>query len=485
MFTASASLKKNEVLILPLFKGEKPSVFHKKLLSKETLRDIEARQKAGDFEGEEGEQLLLFPIDKNIQRLVLLGRGDKAKQHLKSNELLGGYAAQAAEKAKAETVCIFVESTELRDIGCGFSLGNYRFKRYQKQDKSKKQVKEVNFILEDPKGMEALLKELEVYNNAFTLIRNLVNTAAGELRPKELAEEAKIVAKKYKLDYKLLDTKQIKKLGCGALYGVGQGAEEGPCMVILTYKHRTKRKKPAIAFVGKGITFDTGGLNIKPTNFIETMKQDMAGAATVLATMQAIAESKLPGYYMGVLSIAENAVSDHSIRPGDVLRAYNGKTIEVTNTDAEGRLILADALAYTEKNYQPETMIDIATLTGAVSVALGYSTVGVLGNDQEFVKEIMEAGKSMSERYWQLPLEEDFVKATKGDFTDLKNSTSGIRGETCMGAAFLKNFVAKCLWAHLDIGGTAWANSPTPTTRYGSTAVALRTFMEVARRRQG
>ena len=188
----------------------------------------------------------------------------------------------------------------------------------------------------------------------------------------------------------------------------------------------------------------------------------------------------MPGHFVAVLCCAENAVSDRATRPGDVLKMYNGKTVEVTNTDAEGRLVLADGLAYTEAKLKPKMMINIATLTGAVSVALGYHITGVMGNKQKLIDQILKLSKEANERSWQLPLSPDFISACKGDFTDLKNSVNGVRAGSTMGGAFLSNFVDKVDWAHFDIGGTAWADKPNSTTKYGATGAALRTFIKLA-----
>jgi len=305
---------------------------------------------------------------------------------------------------------------------------------------------------------------------------------AGDLTTVDLTNTAKKLAKDLNLKITVFESSKLLSLGCGGILGVGRGAEHPPKMVILEYKHRSKSKNPDIAFIGKGITFDTGGLNLKPVGHIETMKQDMAGAATVLGAMLAISKAKLSGYFVGVLGIAENAISDRAIRPGDVVKAYNGKTIEVNNTDAEGRLILADCLAYTEDKIKPKMMLDVATLTGAVSVALGFKITGIMGNNKALIKEVEEAAKKVHERVWELPLDDDFVEATKGSFTDLTNISDNMRAGSTMGGAFLKNFVDKTKWVHFDIGGTAWTDKPTETTKYGATGVMLRTFIEMAKR---
>lgn len=473
---------KADLLFLLFFKGQKLSTEAQKMLGKTVSKTVEARFANKDFEGEEGQMVTLFTDGANYKRVVLVGRGEKDKQLPKSTELLGAQLVGLCKKAKAKTVAVEVESKDLSALAYGMVLGAYEFTFYKKEDPKASKLEEILFVSETNKTNKDLLARIEAFKNASGLTRSLINTCAGDMNTQNLVDEAKKVAKKYKLKITIFDDDKLKKLGCGALCGVGQGAKVGPRMVILEYKSKSKAKTPSIAFVGKGIVFDSGGMNLKPTGYIETMKEDMAGSATVLGTMQAIAELKLPGHFLAVMAIAENAISDRALHPGDVVRAYNGKTIEVTNTDAEGRLVLSDALAYTEKNYKPKRIVDIATLTGAVTIALGYNITGVMGNDEVWMDEVMNAGKAVHERYWPLPLEEDFVKATKGDFTDLKNDSKGVRAGTIMGAAFLKQFVEKTPWVHLDIGGTGWAEKPDALTAYGATGVSLRTFIELARR---
>ncbi len=453
----------------------------KSSLGAKVTKQIEARFKSKDFEGDEGQTLSLFPEDSKWKRVVLLGRGEKEKDMPQALGYLGGKIPDIAKSAKAQSINVWVNEKDLSELAYGLVEGAYDFKRYKTPDKKAVLLEKITFINPINKGNQELLRTLEIYEKTSNELRDLTNTCAGDLKTMQIADHAKQVAKKFKMKITVLDRKQLEKLGCGALVGVGKGADVGPCMIILEHRYQSKAKEPNVAFIGKGIVFDTGGLNLKPTGYIETMKLDMAGAATVMATVQALAEAKVPGYFLAVMACAENAISDRAQHPGDVAKAYNGKTIEVNNTDAEGRLVLADALAYTEKNYKPKTMIDIATLTGAVTVALGYHITGVMGNDQKFIDKMLEAGKKVHERLWQLPLDEDFVKLTKGDFSDLKNSTDGVRAGATMGAAFLKNFVEKTPWIHLDIGGTGWAEKPSATTKYGATASCLRTLIEMGK----
>lgn len=474
-FACSASPISADILFLLFKKDEKLSTAIKSALGAKATKQVEAHLKSKDFEGDEGQVLTLFPENSKWKRIVLLGRGEKEVPQ--SLEFLGAKIPDIGKAAKAKSITVWIDEKDLAQLAYGLVAGAYEFKYYKTTDKKSVALETINFVSTN----KELLRSLEIFEKTSTTVRDLTNTCAGDLNPTEIAEEAKKIAKKYKMKVTILDTKKLEQLGCGAIIGVGQGAKTGPCMVFLEYRHESKAKEPNVAFIGKGLIFDSGGLNLKPTGHIETMKQDMAGAATVLGTIEALAEAKVKGYFLAVLVCAENAISDKAIHPGDVIKSYNGKTIEVNNTDAEGRLVLADAMAYTEKNYKPKVMIDIATLTGAVTVALGYNITGVIANDEKLLDEVLKAGKKVYERLWPLPLDEDFVKLTKGDFCDLKNATDGVRAGTIMGAAFLKNFVDKTPWVHFDIGGTAWADKPTASTKYGSTAAGLRTLIEIGK----
>jgi len=276
----------------------------------------------------------------------------------------------------------------------------------------------------------------------------------------------------------VLDQKQMEKLGMGSLLGVARGSDEPPKMIVLKYQPPGLRssKGDLLALIGKGITFDSGGISLKPGENMELMKYDMTGAATVIGTMRAIAQLKPPVPVLGVAPCSENLPSGKATKPGDVLRAMTGKTIEVINTDAEGRLVLADAIAYAKK-LGATKIIDMATLTGAVSIALGDVYTAILGTDQELIEQVIAAGKEVGERFWQLPLDDDYTKQIKSDIADIKN-VGGKKAGTITAAAFLKEFADDTPWAHLDIAGTAWGDPATPYRAKGPTGVAVRTLIE-------
>lgn len=478
----SSRIPNSDIVFLLLHEKEKIPENFKKLLDKEILKLIEKRISEKDFEGKYGQHVLLFPDNKLAKKVVLMGLGKKEKQEISGYENAGGNTANLANTYKGKKVTLLIGDAYLGEFLNGFVLGAYDFKSYKAKDPEAIDIDNLHLLVTKNKKNEDIVRYAETYMHASAHIRNLMNSSAIEVTTLALAKEAKDLEKKYSnIKVTILDKKHLEKLGCGLILGVGRGAEHPPLMAIMEYKNNSKSKEPEIAFIGKGITFDTGGLNLKPSGYIETMKLDMAGAGTVLALFHMLGMSKIPGHFIGVMACAENAISHMAVHPGDVLRAYNGKTVEVNNTDAEGRLVLGDAMAYVEEKYKPKKMIDVATLTGSVIHALGYFITGVMGNDQKFVDEVIDAAHKTGERIWQFPLDEDFVKAAKGTFTDLQNSTNGIKAGTIMGAAFLQHFVKETPWVHLDFAGTAWAEKPCATTKYGSTAAMLRTMYQLCR----
>jgi leucyl aminopeptidase len=274
----------------------------------------------------------------------------------------------------------------------------------------------------------------------------------------------------------------MEKLGMGSLLGVSRGSEEPPKLIILKYEPSRfrSRKGELLALVGKGITFDSGGISLKPGENMELMKYDMTGAATVIGTMRAIAQLKPSVPVLGIAPCSENLPSGKATKPGDILTAMTGKTIEVINTDAEGRLVLADAIAYAKK-LGATRIIDMATLTGAVSIALGDVNTAILGTDQKLIDEVIASGTEVGEKFWQLPLDDEYTKQIKSDIADIKN-VGGKKAGTITAAAFLKEFAEDTPWAHLDIAGTAWGDPATPYRSKGPTGVAVRTLVEFIER---
>src|SRR5687767_2662370 len=313
----------------------------------------------------------------------------------------------------------------------------------------------------------------------------MANEAAAYLTPTNMAERAQAIAKELTLTIDVLDEPGMHSEGIGTLLSASRGSDEPAKLIILKYTPAKPANEngPLLALVGKGITFDSGGISLKPGENMELMKYDMTGGATVLGAMRAIAQLKPPIPVLGVAPCSENLPSGKATKPGDVVTAMTGKTIEVINTDAEGRLILADAIAYAKK-LGATKVIDMATLTGAVSIALGDVNTAVLGTDQALIDEIIAAGKEVGEKFWQLPLDKEYSKQIKSDIADIKN-VGGRKAGTITAAAFLKEFADGLSWAHLDIAGTAWGDDAKPYRSKGPTGIAVRTLLRIVERASG
>jgi leucyl aminopeptidase len=317
-----------------------------------------------------------------------------------------------------------------------------------------------------------------IIGDSVNFTRDLANEPGAYMTPSDLAERARGIANEFGLSVDVLDEARMEQEGMGALLSVSHGSEEEAKLIILKYTPREgsgEDDEQLLAFVGKGITFDSGGISLKPGENMELMKYDMTGGATVLGAMRAIAQLKPSISVLGVVPASENLPSGKATKPGDVVTAMSGKTIEIINTDAEGRLVLSDAICYAKK-LGAKRIIDMATLTGAVSIALGDVNTAILGTDQKLIDEVIASGRDVGEKFWQLPLDKEYTKQIKSDIADIKN-VGGRKAGTITAAAFLKEFADGVSWAHLDIAGTAWGDDAKPYRSKGPTGVAVRTLL--------
>jgi leucyl aminopeptidase len=351
----------------------------------------------------------------------------------------------------------------------------YDTDKYRTSDKEERIIEEM--ILATTEGdTDELRRGVErgrILAEATNFARDLVNEPANVLTPTELARRAEEIAQTFGLEIDVLDEARMKELGMGSLLGVSQGSAEPARLIVLSYTPSAESKE-TIAIVGKGLTFDSGGISIKPADGMEKMKYDMSGGATTIAAMRAIAQLKPAVNVIGLVGAVENMPGGRAQRPGDVVRSMAGKTIEIINTDAEGRLVLADVLAYARK-LGATRIVDLATLTGAVSIALGDVYVAALGNNQEWIDAVIEAGRRAGEKIWELPLDKDYREQIKSEIADIKN-TGGRKAGTITAAYFLREFVEDTPWVHLDIAGTAWNESNKPFLTSGPTGVCVRTL---------
>jgi leucyl aminopeptidase len=423
------------------------------------------------------------------EQLLLVGLGKRDTLDLERLRQAAGNAVQALRGARVARFSSALQLAgvlpeALEAVGTGALLGSYSFEWYKTKDREERFSFEGMTLLlpqgSDPEPARARIEAVESLCQGVRLARDLVSQPGNVVTTGYLANTAREIAGRYGLVCRVYEQDELEQMGLHALVAVGKGSAEPPRLIVLEYHGPGAKGRPTV-LVGKGITFDSGGISLKPGAGMEEMKTDMAGSAAVLGTLSAAAGLKLPVNLVGIIPTAENMPDGKAFRPGDVLTSLSGTTIEITNTDAEGRLVLCDALHFAQQ-YKPVAMIDLATLTGACIVALGHEASGLMGNDQRLADALKRAGERSGERLWQLPIFEEYGENMKSDIADLKNSGSRDAGAS-MAAWFLKQFVGGTHWAHLDIAGTAWCDKARPYCPKGATGVGVRLLIEFLRGR--
>jgi leucyl aminopeptidase len=459
---------------------------------------IAAVLESGDFRGKAGTSLCLYPdAGLRCRRLLLVGLGEESKLDLEALRTAASTAVVQAASRRAERVALVAPPLRragpddaARALAEGAVLGGYRFDAYQKGDDERPgEVKSVALLFERPGDLRAAragAREGAILAESQNLARDLSNEPANALPPAELAARAQRVAREVGLRCRVLGVPEMRRLGMGAILAVGQGSAHPPRLVVLEHLPgragaAPRKGKGAVCVVGKGITFDSGGLSIKPAQGMEEMKHDMSGAAAVIGALRACALLRIPLPVVGIVGAAENMPSGTAYRPGDIVTSMSGKTIEILNTDAEGRVVLADALHYARATYEPRAIIDLATLTGACVVALGKWAAGLFGSHEGLVEIVRRAGEATGEKVWPLPLWEEHKKAVRSEVAQLKN-TAGRDAGPSTAAAFLAAFTGDTPWAHLDIAGTSWTAKPAGHQPRGATGVGVRLVVETLRR---
>lgn len=480
-FTTFSKRKKADLLILPFWQEGKRAVSACPM--REFASSFALPLKSGDFEGKEGECLLLYRSKQREResRILLLGLGPK--KSCQEENIRRSYAAavKLSRKKKIKTLNAALPQTDLaRAATEGMLLANYAFDQL-KNDVLKESpshlIRSIGLIGIDGKVFSGCKRTAKVIS-AVNFARDLVNGNADDVTPQMLASAAKDLEKGFStIKTTVFDKKRIEKEKMGLLLAVNQGSCRDPAFIVVEYQGDPNSSEMT-ALVGKGITYDTGGLNLKPTGSMETMKDDMSGAAAVLGTIKAAAILGLKVNILGAVVSTENAIGPHSYKPGDVYKSHAGKTVEIANTDAEGRLVLADALSYIQDHYKPSRIIDLATLTGSIVVALGEEATGMFSNNEPLAKELIEAGQKTSERVWRMPLFPEYKEALKSSIADIKNSGDR-KGGACTAAIFLEQFIKKTPWAHLDIAATAFLTSPRHYHTTNATGVGVRLLIEL------
>ena len=490
---SNSEKKKSGAIIICFYSG-------KKALSR--IKDINidlggfvnlALEKTAGFDGGAGQsEISLLPAKAPYDYLVLLGLGDEKDLDIVEAEKIGGKLYSALEGKKITTAELLIgDSGKDKDkdnnkdktisyadlaahIAIGARLRSYSFERYktkrqededqeQAQAQTSKKPERINLVLSDEKAAEKIFSYQDCGVRGVFLARDFVNEPPNILYPYSYANRILEELKPLGIEIEILDKKKLEHHGMGALLAVGQGSNNPPCLVIMRWNgldshQNAKEKTPPLALVGKGVTFDTGGISLKPGAGMDEMKMDMGGSAAVVGAMKSLALRKAKVNVVGVVGLVENMPSDKAYRPADIIKSYSGKTIEVLNTDAEGRLVLVDALSYVQKNYKPRMIIDLATLTGAMIVALGHEYCGTFANDDSLWAMMDKAGEKTGDKVWRMPLDKAFKKEVESDIADVQNiAKCGRDAGSCTAAAFLWHFIEKGTpWAHMDIAGTAW-----------------------------
>lgn len=420
-----------------------------------------------NFKGKLFDTASMVACGNEYNHIVLVGLGDKDRKFKQAEMEKVGASAYFAAKKLDESLQILIDSEDLH-VPCpcapaflafGALLKSWKFNKYRTKKCCNRKLKNISVVVKDIDSAQKQFDELKKISEGIFLTREVVSEPANVIYPESFAEIAKKELEPLGVKVEILDAGQMQKLGMNAILAVGQGSERKPCLVVLSWNHGKEGEKPA-AFIGKGITFDSGGISIKPDDGMDEMKRDMSGAGTVLGLFKAIALNKLPVNAVGAMALAENMPSGTAQRPGDIIKTMSGQTVEVLSTDAEGRLVLCDALWYIQDRFKPQFMIDLATLTGAIVVALGHEFAGLFSNCGDLAEKIASSADCTGEKVWRMPLTEYYDSCIDSAVADMRNlGKPGTRAGGTTAAQFLQRFVNGVSWAHIDIAGVEFSKS--------------------------
>ena len=449
---------------------------------------IKKAKKLKEFNGKKDDEVTLYDLPEiKAHRVTFMGLGKCEEVDLETLRRMAGKTAKYGIKKELTDVWIAVPESDkfnlevpavLEAMQEGAYLGNHLFVKYKGKNK-KKALKKINFLVkqETAKKLRRLSSTVATICQGTALARDWVNTPSNDKTPEKFTKSIVNIAKKQRLSVTVLNQSDLKQKKLGALLAVAAGSQSKPSLVLL--EHKAKGAKKTVALVGKGVTFDSGGLNIKTGNTISDMKSDMSGAAAVAATLITASKLKMKVNIVGAIPIVENMPSGRASRPGDIIRSYAGKTVEIGNTDAEGRLILIDAMSYVIDKFKPEMLIDLATLTGACVVALGEKIAGVFSNDEDLAASLILSGAKTHERCWWMPLPDDYKELLKSDFADINNMPSTRWGGAITAALFLSEFTDDTRWAHIDIAGPAYSKKENAYCGAGGTGFGVRLLCDL------
>lgn len=478
-----------EVLVLTHCEGEGLGKQDAATIDKALSGSLSELLRSKEFEGKAGETLLLHTHGRvPAKRLLLVGQGRRKDLTLDSIRQAMGQAVKRVRQAKAGSFAaacpaVTPKGRSLIEVAQaateGAILGGYQFTAYRSDDAAGKDIAGMTFLTSQKAQVRQLTEGIRrgvATAEAAVFVRDLCNHPSNVMTPTRIANEAKAIAKEEGISLKILEQKEMEQLGMGALLGVARGSHEPPKFIILEYNRARKKDERPVVFVGKTITFDTGGISLKPAENMEHMKADMTGGAEVLASIRAAARLKLPTRLISILPVTENMPGGRAMKPGDIVKTLSGKTVEVQNTDAEGRLILSDGLAYAQR-YNPAALVDIATLTGACVVALGQFAIGMFGTDDRLKEQVRKSGLKAGERVWEMPLWEDYFEQLRSDVADMRN-IGGRGGGMITAALFLSKFAGDYPWVHLDIASTDWSERERAYIPKGPTGIGTRLLIQ-------
>ncbi|MFD0987198.1 leucyl aminopeptidase [Methyloligella solikamskensis] len=492
---ASLTAKSDGVVVV--FAEEGPKLTESaKAFDKESKGLLAKAMKVTDFKGKKDSSVdLLAPANLNCSRIVLAGLGNPEEVANEDWLNLGGKVRAAVTGKEAPEAHVFLEAVkaelspeDVASFALGTVLRSYGFKKYKSKKNAgddgkatpEKTLKKIVIHCADPRAAQRAFTKEKAVGRGVNFARDLVNEPANVLTPQEFAKRARTLAK-LGVEVEVLTEQRLKRMGMNALLAVGQGSTQPSHVVVMQWKGAGEKSGAPIAFVGKGVVFDAGGISLKPASGMEDMKGDMAGAACVVGLMHELAERKAKVNAVGVIGVVENMPDGNAMRPGDVVQAMSGTTIEVLNTDAEGRMVLADCLWYTQDRFKPKAMINLATLTGAVMVALGKEHAGLFSNNDELSDELIKAGEESGEKLWRLPLGPKYDKLIDSKVADIKN-TGGRWGGSISAAQFLQRFVkSETPWAHLDIAGMGMGSPETDVNRSWGSGFGVRLLDRLVR----
>jgi leucyl aminopeptidase len=478
--------KQTSLLVIGVFEGDQDFP-HSKDLDPSVSSSIRETLENKEFRGIFGSSIVVYTLGKgSMKKIILLGLGKREKFTNESARICAGKATRKAQELGIKEFSM-LQFSNLDDglveaMTEGIALALYSFDKYKEAKEPASKIEEVTILINsDSLRFQSVVEKANILVEAVNFARDIGNLPPNDCPPAHLASIAVSLAQDYGIKARIMDRYELENMGMGGIVAVGKGSNNPPKLIVLEYTGANDAQQKPYLLIGKAVTFDTGGISIKPSEKMDEMKFDKCGGCTVLAIIRAIASMKLAVNVVGIVPSVENMPSATSYRPGDIIRMYNGKSVEVLNTDAEGRMILADAIAYGIATYGPKAVIDLATLTGAAIIALGANVAALIGNNKQLVDRLRKLSDKMGEKMWELPLYDEYHEQIRSHYADIKN-IGGRPGGAITAAAFLSNFVNDVPWVHIDIAGTAWTQEGTHEKSYnhrGATGFGVRTLVKL------